>query len=111
MHMQKGFHFLTTLKNNDKFEWAEECKESFAKLKIFLETPLIMISQRKEKSLYLYLSVIDNNMSCLMVQALDGLRDNLICEKGIQGDGPKYQKIEILVITIVTTVRNLRSYF
>jgi hypothetical protein len=34
---KKAFHFFSMLRKNDRFIWTQECEESFAKLKEFLE--------------------------------------------------------------------------
>ncbi|PNX63328.1 hypothetical protein L195_g061572, partial [Trifolium pratense] len=56
---EKGFHFFTSQKKNERFSWTPECEEAFKQLKEFLASPPILTRPLPGNTLYLYLAVSD----------------------------------------------------
>uniref|UniRef100_A0A803Q2Y2 Reverse transcriptase/retrotransposon-derived protein RNase H-like domain-containing protein n=1 Tax=Cannabis sativa TaxID=3483 RepID=A0A803Q2Y2_CANSA len=55
--------FINILKKSQKFEWTEECKEAFKKLKEHMAKPPVFSKPVQGEDLYLYLAVSENVVS------------------------------------------------
>lgn len=97
----KSIHLFSAIRNLAEFNWTEECGKAFTEVKQFLSSPPII---------YLYVS--EKVVSSMLVQ--DGeISENsvyFVC-KVLKGAKIRYQKIEKLVLSIVTTAQKLRHYF
>jgi prephenate dehydrogenase len=51
---EKGLPFFKLLKKTSKFEWIEEAKEAFEKLKAYLITSPILTPPKKHEAMMLY---------------------------------------------------------
>jgi hypothetical protein len=54
---EKGLPFFKLLKANEHFMWTEEADKAFAKLKLFLTLPPIMIAPQPGETLLIYIMV------------------------------------------------------
>ncbi|XP_058764690.1 uncharacterized protein LOC131638158 [Vicia villosa] len=95
----KCFYYFTTLKKNDRFEWTVECGQEFSRLKAFLVLPPILTPPTTCSLLYLYLFLICQVLSLLLVQEIDKV-DRLVyfiikVFKGCRGPLSKDRKTHI----------------
>ena len=57
-----------SLKKNKTFEWTNECKEAFKKLKIYLATPPILTRPEIGETLYVYLATSHKAVSLVLIR-------------------------------------------
>lgn len=106
------FHFFVILNKNEIFELMSECKEAFTIMKVFMGTPLILTFLEVCTPLYLYLSVIDQAMSCMLVQKKQKVEKPVYFARIVfKCTKVKYHKIEILDLEVAITTRMLIQYF
>ncbi|XP_045791855.1 uncharacterized protein LOC123886594 [Trifolium pratense] len=109
---EKGFHFFTSLRKNERFSWTPECEEAFRQLKEFLASPPILTRPLPGNTLYLYLAVSDRALSSALVQEVEGEEKPIyFVSRTLRGAETRYQRIERLSLAVVVTARKLRQYF
>ncbi|GAU23009.1 hypothetical protein TSUD_297540 [Trifolium subterraneum] len=69
---EKACHFFATLRKSERFTWSPQCEEVFQKLKVFLDSPLILTRPGQGKILYLYLAVSERALNSALVQEIEG---------------------------------------
>lgn len=106
------FLFFAALKKKDKFKWKGECNEVFSNIKIFLTSPPILTRTKEGCPLHLYLSVIDQTMSSVLVHKINQAEQiAYFVSKVFKGVDTRYQKTEKLAMAIVVMARKLQPYF
>ena len=56
------------LKKDDAVKWTEDCQRAFEKIKEYLSNPPVLVPPEPDRPLYLYLSVTDNSIGCILGQ-------------------------------------------
>jgi len=108
----KAFSFFASIKKKGEFEWTPDCEDAFNKIKTILSSPPILHRLTTGTILFLYLSICDNAISSVLVQDYDvGEKPIYFISKVFRGAELRYQKIELLALTVVITARKLRPYF
>lgn len=108
----KTFLFFAALRKKVKFEWKPECEESFIEIKKFLSSPSILTRPKENLHFLRYLSSIENDMSLVLIQEIEKAEKHVyFISKMFKGAKKRYQKIEKLVLAVVTAIRKIRSYF
>jgi hypothetical protein len=64
---EKGLSFFKLLKAKEKFEWSEEANASFAELKRFLTSPLVLTAPKEGETLLLYITTTNRVVSIAIV--------------------------------------------
>jgi hypothetical protein len=64
---EKGLPFFKLLKAKEKFEWSEEADTTFAKLKQFLTSPLVLTAPKEGETLLLYIMASNQMVSTAIV--------------------------------------------
>ncbi|WJX52573.1 hypothetical protein P8452_38672 [Trifolium repens] len=109
---EKSIHFFSTLKKGERFTWTPKCEEAFQKLKEFLASPPILTRPQLGNHLFLYLAVTENAMGATLVQEIKGEEKPVyFVSKIFKGAETRYQKIEKLSLSVISTARRLRQYF
>ena len=67
----KCLPFYNLVRGNKKFEWTEECEQAFHNLKMHLAEPPVLSKPMSGESLFLYLAVIENVVSSVLVREED----------------------------------------
>lgn len=67
----KAFLLFASLNKNERFEWNPKCEKAFTKVKNFLILPLILTLPRDGSPLLIYLSIIYQAKSSILVQEID----------------------------------------
>ena len=84
--------FFHTLKNNKTFEWTNECKEAFKKLKVYLATPPILTRPEAGETLYLYLVASQRAVSSVLIREENDVRKPVyFTSQTLQGAELRYQ--------------------
>ena len=90
----------------------KQCETAFKELKGLLAMPHVLSKLEPEEELSLYLSVMDNTLSVVLVQEEDkSQRPIYFASKTFQGAKIRYQKIEKLALALMMAARKLRLYF
>ncbi|XP_050222365.1 uncharacterized protein LOC126672459 [Mercurialis annua] len=104
--------FFKTLRNVKKFEWTEECEQSFEELKKFLSSPPLLGRPETGEVLYLYLSVTDETVASVLVkEEASEQKPVYYTSKVLKGPERGYSKIEKFALALVLTVEKLKRYF
>jgi proline dehydrogenase len=64
---EKGFSFFKLLKKTGKFEWAEEAKEAFKSLKMYLTSSPILTPPKKNEDMIVYISATSTVVSAAIM--------------------------------------------
>jgi hypothetical protein len=67
MGSSKGLPFFKLLKLKEKFEWLEEVDTTFAELKQFLTSPLVLMAPKEGKTLLLYIAATNRVVSTAII--------------------------------------------
>ncbi|XP_050217638.1 uncharacterized protein LOC126668489 [Mercurialis annua] len=103
--------FFKTLRNVKKFEWTEECQQSFEELKKFLSSPPLL-GRPETGELYLYLSVTNETVASVLVkEEASEQKPVYYTSKVLKGPELRYSKIEKFALALVLTVEKLKRYF
>ncbi|RDX90050.1 Retrovirus-related Pol polyprotein from transposon 17.6, partial [Mucuna pruriens] len=91
----------------------EECQEAFEKVKQYLETPLVLVSEIPRKPLILYLTVLEESMGCILGQQ-DASRKKeqiiyYLSEKFTDYE-QRYPTLEQTCYALVWIAKRLRQY-
>jgi len=109
---QHALPFFKLLRKEIKFEWTEECKATLKHLKETLSTPPILSRTDQDELLYLYLFVSSDAGNVVLVRETpEGKKPVYFTNKALLGPETRYQKIEKLALSLLTTARRLRQYF
>ena len=112
MLVDKFAPFFYTLKNNKTFEWTNECEEAFTKLKTYLATPPILTRLELGETLYLYLAASHKAISTILIREDNGNQKLVyFTSRTLQGAEARYQRLEKITLTLVSTTRKLKPYF
>ena len=94
------------------FQWDAQCEEAFIALKTYLSSPPILVSPSEGELLTLYLVVSDFSTSAVLVKDKDRVQQLVYyCSRALRGVEERYQKMEKLILALVTIARKLRPYF
>src|ERR1051325_10782425 len=54
------------LKKDQVVKWNDDCQIAFDKIKKYLQNPPILMPPVKERTLFMYLTVLENSMGCVL---------------------------------------------
>nr|KYP65235.1 Retrovirus-related Pol polyprotein from transposon 297 family [Cajanus cajan] len=109
---EKAGPIFTLLRKPKDFQWTDQCEKSFRCFKTFLTTPPILQRPDHKTDLLLYLAVVENAISVVIVQEHQKVQTLIYFISRVLQDAEKrYQTIEKLALALVTTARRLRPYF
>ena len=81
-------------------------------LKTYMSSPPILVSPFEGELLTLYLVVSDFATSAALVREWDRVQKPVyFCSRALRGAEERYQKMEKLILALVTTSKKLRPYF
>jgi len=104
--------FFNFIKKNKNFEWSEDCRKAFKKLKNHLEKSLILTSPVEGENLYLYMVVSKYVVGSVLIKEENGTQFPVYhIIKRLKKAKTKYPVIEKLTYYFNLTTRKLRSYF
>ena len=94
------------------FQWDTKCEEAFTALKTYLSSPPILVSPIEGELLTLYLVVSDFSTNAVLVRDKERVQYLVYyCNRALRGVEERYQRMEKLILALVTTARKLRPYF
>ena len=77
-----------------------------------LSQPLVLSRLDQSETMYLYLFVSSDAVSAVLIRETQyGQRPTYFTSKALQGPETRYQKIEKVALSLVTSARRLRKYF
>ena len=98
----KCLPFFQVLKK--AFQWDAHCKEEFVALKTYLSSLPILVSPSEGELLSLYLTVSDFSTSVVLIRDKDRVQHPVYyCSRALRGAEERYQKMEKLILALVTT--------
>ena len=104
--------FFKLLRKETKFEWTDECENALKHLKQTLSTPPVLSRPEQGEVLYLYLYVSSDAVSAVLIrETAEGQKLVYFTSKALLGPETRYQKIEKVALTLLTTAQRLRQYF
>ena len=102
--------FFQVLKKS--FSWDTHCEEAFSTLKTDLSSPPILVSPSEGELLTLYLAVSDFSTNVVLIRDKDRVQHPVYyCSRALRGAEERYQKMEKLILTLVTAARKLALIF
>jgi len=102
--------FFKLLRKETKFEWTEECEAALKHLKETLSAPPVLSRPDQGEILYLYLSVSSDAVNAVLVRETpEGQKPVYFTIKALLGPKTRYQKIEKVVLALLTAARRLRQ--
>jgi len=103
---------IKLLKKSAKFAWDDTCQQSFDQLKQLLTTPPILSKPSPNLPLVVYISVSDSVVSAAIIQEIDNQQQPIyFIRRVLQDPETRYQMVERVALSLVTTARRLRPYF
>ena len=94
------------------FQWDAHYDEAFMALKTYLSSPPVLVSPSEGEFLTLYLVVLDFSTSVALVIERDRMQQPIYyCSRALRGAEERYQKMEKVVLALVTTSKKVRPYF
>ncbi|KAM0978790.1 hypothetical protein ACFX2C_014721 [Malus domestica] len=108
----KAFSTLLNIKDSNKFEWKDEHQEAFMQIKVSLTTPPVLVPPRRGKPLKLYISAVEESISCLLAQDNDVGREQAIFYLSRTLNQPEinYSAVENLCLAVFFAASKLRHY-
>ncbi|XP_020204018.1 uncharacterized protein LOC109789467 [Cajanus cajan] len=109
---KKAKTIFNLLKKPKDFHCDDRCEQAFSDFKRFLSAPPILTKPQRHADLLLYLVVADNAISAALMQT-DGKKQIPIyfISRVLQAIEKRYQTIEKLVLSLITSACRLRPYF
>ncbi|KAL0292641.1 UNVERIFIED_CONTAM: Ribonuclease HI [Sesamum radiatum] len=108
----RGLPFFRILRNIKNFEWTEECRRAFQKLKSYLAHPPLLSKPEPGEPLLLYLATTEAATSAVLTKDHRGEHRPVYYTSHVfQGAEGRYSPIERLVLALVSAARKLRPYF
>ncbi|XP_052481430.1 uncharacterized protein LOC128035548 [Gossypium raimondii] len=101
------------LKKHNPGEWDEECQRAFDKIKQYLVNTPVLSPPSPDRSLILYLTVLENSMGCVLGQHDEtGKNENAIyyLSKKFTDCEMRYSSIEKLCCALIWATRRLRQW-
>ncbi|KAK3012374.1 hypothetical protein RJ639_012731 [Escallonia herrerae] len=100
------------LKNIKNFEWTAECQASFEALKNYLSVPPLHSKPLVREELFLYLAIVDSDVSAVLVREQDGKQLLIYYVSNVlQGAELCYPDTKKLACALLVAARKLRPYF
>ncbi|XP_071933160.1 uncharacterized protein [Coffea arabica] len=108
----KGSLFFKTLRRGPQFEWTSKCQKAFDELKAYIAQLPALTSPAQGETLFIYLAVGEEAISTVLVWEEDKIQKPVYyVSRALQGAESRYTPVERYVLTLVHSVRKLRSYF
>ena len=103
------FHLL---RKNQPTVWNDDCQLAFEKTKEYLLSPPVLVPPMPGRPLFLYLSVSDMALGCMLAQIDDLRKERAIyyLSKTMLEYEMRYVMIECLCLALVWATRRLRHY-
>lgn len=110
--VQHALPFYKLLRKQTQFEWNTKCNDEFESLKRILATPSILIRPSSRETLYLYLEVVKETVSIILIKETNTRRSQkYFILNALAEVEARYQKIEKVILTVVVASTKLRRYF
>jgi len=94
------------LRKAAKFSWDDKCEEIFQQLKMFLSSPTVIEKPRPDKSIIVYLSVLEEAASVVLVQEVKKKEHPIyFISWTLHTVETRYQMIENVVFALVLIAR------
>ena len=94
------------------FQWDTKCEEAFSVLKTYLSSPPILVSPIEGELLTPCLAVSDFSTRGVLVRDKERVQHPVYyCNRALRGVEERYQRMEKLILALVTAARKLRPYF
>ncbi|XP_057250131.1 uncharacterized protein LOC130591205 [Beta vulgaris subsp. vulgaris] len=109
---EKALPFFKILRGNKKFEWGEEQKQAFEKVKEhFQRLPTITRPELGEK-LQLYVSVTEKTVAAVLLVNREGQQSPIyFVSHVLAGAEQRYELLEKMAYAVLIAARKLRPYF
>jgi len=109
---QHALPFFKLLRKETTFEWTDECEKALKHLKNSLSQPPVLSRPEEGETLYLFLSISSEAINIVLIREMqEGQKPTYFTSKGLLGPETRYEKIEKVALTLVTSARRLRQYF
>ncbi|KAM2554432.1 hypothetical protein TB2_018553 [Malus domestica] len=107
-----AFSTLLKLKDSDKFKWREEHRATFTQIKVAFATPSVLVPPRRDKTLKLYISTVEESIGCLLAQDTDAGREQAIfyLNRHLNPLEINYSPFEKLCLALFFAALKLRHY-
>ncbi|KAM2867364.1 hypothetical protein COP2_023291 [Malus domestica] len=108
----KVFSTFLKLKDSDIFKWRSEHQEAFMQIKVSLTTPPVLVLPRRGQPLKLYISTVEESISCLLAQDKDVGREQAIfyLSRNLNPPEINYSVVEKLCLALFFAASKLRHY-
>ena len=94
------------------FQWDTKCEEAFSALKMYLNSPPILVSPVEGELLTLYLAISDFSTSVVLVRDKERVQHPVYyCSRTLRGVEERYPRMEKLILALVIAAWKLRPYF
>jgi len=95
-----------------RFNWGEECEDTFQQLKKFLSSPTIIQKPRTDRTIIIYLSISEEVVSAILVKEVDKEEQSIyFASWTLHVVEARYQMIEKVAFALVLTTRRMRPFF
>nr|KYP39701.1 Retrovirus-related Pol polyprotein from transposon 297 family [Cajanus cajan] len=103
---------LGLLKKANRFQWTDECEESFQLFKKRLGTPPVLTKLTPDREVVLYMAVSGEAISASLIQEQDGQQQPIyFISQVLQDAERRYQLLEKVALGLIYAARRLRQYF
>ena len=112
-HSQRCQPFYKLLKGRAHFDWNNKCQHAFDEVKSYLSSPLVLKPPTPEKSLILYVLVIDNSIGAVLAQHDEEGKERVTyyLSKLFNDAEKKYTTMEKTCAGVVWLAQKLKHYF
>jgi len=105
---QHVLSFFKLLRKETMFEWTNKCEQALKHLKDSLFQPPVFSRPDEGETLYLYLFVSSKADNAVLIREThEGQKPTYFTSKALLGLETRYQKIEMVALSLVTTARRL----
>jgi len=110
--VEKTKSIIQLLRKATKFNWMVECEEIFLHLKASLVAPSVIQKSDTQRSIIIYLAVLEEAVSATLVQEVEKEEQLVYFISGfLHVVEVSYKMIEKVAITLLVTARRMRIYF
>ena len=105
--------FFVTLKGANQAGWNEECDKALIVIKQYFAEPLVLASPEADKTLLVYLTVLDVSMSVALFKEDENRKQMPIffVSKSLADAKTRYNHLEQAALALRVETKKLRPYF
>nr|XP_025625182.1 uncharacterized protein LOC112717332 [Arachis hypogaea] len=108
----KALPFFNLMRKGIAFEWTPACEEAFRHFKEILVTPPVLGKPKAGEPLYLYLAITGEALAAVLVREEGRAQQPVyFVSRALQGAELRYNKLEKLVLALLTSSQRLKQYF